>query len=75
MESKLLASVRADLIDEYLIGVQIGTDSDPAFEWATFSKRPARAMDDEDDARYQVLLEDGRVVIADSIDLDFEKEN
>jgi hypothetical protein len=71
MEHKVLASVRADLIDEYLIGVQIGSDVNPTFEWATFSRRPARSFGDGD--RYQVLLEDGRVVIADSVDLDFEE--
>lgn len=71
MEHKVLASVRADLIEDYLIAVQIGTDNNPSFEWATFTRRPARSFGDGD--RYQVLLEDGRVVIADSIDLDFEE--
>lgn len=73
MEHKVVASVRADLIDEYMIAVQIGSDVQPKFEWATFTRRPARSFGDGD--RYQVLLEDGRVVIADSIDLDFEEAN
>lgn len=76
MEHQTLASVRSDLREEGLeIAVQI---IDDIFEWATFTRRPARVVSEKHDNLYQILLEDGRVVIADSIDLEFEsvtKEN
>ena len=70
MEHEVLASVRADLIDEYLIAVQVGSDEEPEYEWASFTRRPAKALDGG--KRYQVLLEDMRLVVADFIDLDLE---
>lgn len=70
MEHQTLASVRSDLRAEGLeIAVAIVDD---IYEWATFTRRPAR-VHSAVDSLYQVLLEDGRVVIADSIDLEFEE--
>jgi hypothetical protein len=77
----LKASVREDLRkQELLISVQTSPDT---AEWVTFTDRPAKAVcqcedycDGDDDSHlYQVVLEDGRVVIADSIDIEFEGAN
>ena len=73
MEHQTLASVRSDLRAEGLeIAVAIVDD---IYEWATFTRRPARVLSEQQDDRYLVLLEDGRVVTADSIDLEFEPVN
>lgn len=77
----LKASVRKDLReDEWLIAVEVDKDK---YEWATFVDRPAQAvckhedgcLGEDDSYLYSVLLEDGRVVVADSIDLEFEGAN
>lgn len=69
----LKASVRKDLREaDWLIAVEVTTDK---YEWATFTDRPAKVFSEDEDFRYQVVLEDGRVVIADSIDLEFEGTN
>ncbi len=69
----LTASVRQDLRDkDLLISVEIDHDTN---EWVTFTNRPAQVLSETEDHRYQVLLEDGRVVTADSIDLEFEGAN
>jgi hypothetical protein len=77
----LKASVRKDLREnDLLISVEVDRGRD---EWVTFTNRPAQAVcqhedecGEEDDSHlYRVVLEDGRVVIADSIDIDFEGAN
>jgi hypothetical protein len=77
----LKASVRKDLReDDWLIAVEVDRDK---YEWATFTDRPTQAVcqhedvcgEEDDSYLYRVLLEDGRVVIADSIDLEFEGAN
>lgn len=65
----LRVSVREDLREgNLLIGVaDLNNDKG---DYVTFVDRPAVVADDRGH-EYLVLLEDGRIVVADSIDLDF----
>ena len=65
----LSVSVREDLREgNLLIGVaDLNNDKG---DYVTFVDRPAVVADDRGH-EYLVLLEDGRIVVADSIDLDF----
>lgn len=66
----LRVSVREDLRDgNLLIGVaDLNNDKG---DYVTFVDRPAVVADASRGDEYLVLLEDGRIVVADSIDLDF----
>lgn len=66
----LRVSVREDLREgNLLIGVaDLANDKG---DYVTFTDRPAVVADAERGDEYLVLLEDGRIVVADSIDLDF----
>lgn len=65
----LSVSVREDLREgNLLIGVaDLNNDKG---DYVTFVDRPAVVADDRGH-EYLILLEDGRIVVADSIDLDF----
>jgi hypothetical protein len=66
----LSVSVREDLREgNLLIGVaDLNNDKG---DYVTFVDRPAVVADASRGDEYLVLLEDGRIVVADSIDLDF----
>lgn len=66
----LRVSVREDLREgNLLIGVaDLANDKG---DYVTFIDRPAVVADASRGDEYLILLEDGRIVVADSIDLDF----
>lgn len=66
----LSVSVREDLREvNLLIGVADLTNDKG--DYVTFVDRPAVVADASRGDEYLILLEDGRIVVADSIDLDF----
>jgi hypothetical protein len=69
MEFKGVASVKPFILEQNL-KVMIETEG-LDYEWASFTKRPARF--DKHDDTYVVLLEDGRVVRVASNHLEYEE--